>query len=78
MKCQVSKYLAYSMAIYTLTSIYYLMRSRSVGTPFKDSLTEEQKKIKQQSAQVRKNIFMEGTLLSAAVILATQPFKSCI
>lgn len=77
MKCQVSKYLAYSMAIYTLTSIYYLMRSSSVGTPFKDSLTEEQKKIKQQSAQVRKNIFMEGTLLSAAVILATQPFKSC-
>ena len=41
-----SIYLAYGMAIYCIASIYYLVRTRSVGTPFKDSLTPKQIKIK--------------------------------
>ena len=51
-----SIYLAYGMAIYCLASIYYLVRTRSVGTPFKDSLTPKQIKIKKASANVRRNI----------------------
>ena len=77
MKCQVSKYLAYAMAIYTLASMYYLCRSRSVGTPFNDTLSEKQKLIKKQSSIVRKNIFIEGIIISAFVIGIAQPFKSC-
>ena len=38
--CKISIYLAYAMAIYTIASIYYMIRTRSVGTPFKDSLSE--------------------------------------
>lgn len=77
MKCQVSKYLAYAMAIYTLASMYYLCRSRSVGTPFNDALSDEQKLIKKRSSIVRKNIFIEGIILSAFIIGVTRPFKSC-
>ena len=46
--CRMSIYLAYGMAIYCISSIYYLVRTRSVGTPFKDSLTPKQKKVKDQ------------------------------
>ena len=77
MKCQVSKYLAYSMAVYTLASIYYMMRTRNIGTPFNDTLSEEQRKIKNESADIRRGIFYEGALAAAAVIVLFQPFKSC-
>ena len=46
--CKVSVILAYAMSIYTIASIYYLIRTRSIGTPFKDSLTTEQKKNKRR------------------------------
>ena len=42
MKCKISVYLAYSMAIYCLACIYYLVMTRNVGTPFKDSLNAKQ------------------------------------
>ena len=41
MNCVISVYLAYGMAVYCLASIYYLAMTRSIGTPFKDSLTEK-------------------------------------
>ena len=77
MKCQVSKYLAYAMAIYALASIYYIIRSRSVGTPFNDSLTDEQREIKQKSSDVRKQLFVEGSVLAGSLMLFMCPFKSC-
>ena len=33
MNCKISVYLAYAMAIYTLASIFYMIRTRTVGTP---------------------------------------------
>jgi hypothetical protein len=57
--------------------MYYMMRSRSVGTPFNDSLSEEQKQIKEKSSEVRRNIFMEGIAVSAVGMFVAQPFKSC-
>ena len=47
--CKISVYLAYAMAIYCIASIFYLIATRSVGTPFKDSLSEKQLKIKHES-----------------------------
>ena len=76
--CRMSIYLAYGMAIYCLSSIYYMLRTRSVGTPFNDSLTEKQKKIKKESATVRRNIFYQGIVGSALLLLFYQPFKKCI
>ena len=77
MNCKVSKYLAYSMAVYSLASMYYLSRSRSVGTPFNDSLTDAQREIKLESSKVRRQIFIEGIMLSLLVLLIMNPFKSC-
>ncbi len=76
--CRMSIYLAYGMAIYCIASIYYLVRTRSVGTPFKDSLTPKQIKIKKASANVRRNIFYQGIAGSAIILFFFQPFKKCI
>ena len=75
--CKVSVILAYAMSIYTIASIYYLIRTRSIGTPFKDSLTTEQKKIKKESAKTRSNIFYQGICLSFVCLLIFRPFSKC-
>ena len=75
--CEVSKVLAYAMAVYTSASIYYMVRSRSVGTPFNDSLTEEQLKIKEESKKVRKQLFCEGITIALVGLYIMKPFKSC-
>ena len=77
MKCQVNTYLAYAMLIYTCACVYYMIRTRSVGTPFNDSLTEEQREIKKASANVRRNMFMQGIAASVVLISVTRPFKQC-
>tara|TARA_B100001093_G_scaffold505309_1_gene562455 strand:+ start:3372 stop:3605 length:234 start_codon:yes stop_codon:yes gene_type:complete len=77
MYCKVSIFLAYSMTIYTISSFYYYLRTRTVGTPFKNSLTQEQIEIKKKSAQVRRNIFYQGVVLGAVLLLLFQPFQKC-
>tara|TARA_A100001015_G_C14990704_1_gene713801 strand:+ start:617 stop:838 length:222 start_codon:yes stop_codon:yes gene_type:complete len=72
-----SKYLAYGMLIYTIASIYYMVVTMNIGTPFKDSLTEEQIEIKKQSANVRRNVFYQGVGLSAVLIYLVHPFSDC-
>ena len=47
-KCTISVYLAYAMISYIFASVYYLAMTRGIGTPFNNSLTEDQKKIKKQ------------------------------
>ena len=51
--CLISWWLAYAMAIYCIASLYYYIKSRNVGTPFKDSLTKKQIKIKEESVKIR-------------------------
>lgn len=55
--------LSYFMVIYTISTIYYLLRTKCIGTPFKDSLTDKQKKIKEEQSKLRYQIFVEGLLL---------------
>lgn len=69
--------LAYLMAAYVFASIYYLIMTRKVGTPFRDSLTKEQLEIKNKSASVRKNIFFTGIMLGLVLLLIFRPFASC-
>lgn len=76
-KCTISKYLAYAMLVYTIASFYYMIMTRNIGTPFNDSLTEEQIIIKQNSASVRRSTFYHGIALAAAFIFLYQPFESC-
>ena len=40
-KCEISVLLAYGMSAYIIASIYYLIFTRAVGTPFNDSLTKK-------------------------------------
>jgi hypothetical protein len=75
--CKISVYLAYAMAIYCIASIFYLIATRSVGTPFKDSLSEKQLKIKHESANVRRTIFYSGIAIGAISMVIFRPFSRC-
>lgn len=77
MNCVISVYLAYGMAVYCLACIYYLIMTRNIGTPFKDSLTEKQKRIKNESAKVRRATFLQGLAAAALLMGLTQPFSKC-
>jgi len=75
--CRVSLYLAYAMAIYCLASLYYLVRTRSIGTPFNDSLTPKQIAIKDKSAALRRNIFLQGVAGGLILVVMMRPFATC-
>ena len=61
--------------IYCIASIVYLIVTRCVGTPFMDSLTESQKKIKKDSARVRWRAFLLGLIVAFIFIHILKPFK---
>ena len=75
--CHMSKYLAWLMLTYVIASVYYFIRSRNIGTPFNDSLTKEQKKIKELSANTRRNVFLQGVIISVILIAIFKPFVTC-
>ena len=77
MNCKISVYLAYGMAVYCLACIYYIVMTRNVGTPFRDSLNENQIKIKAESASIRRYIFYQGMALGLVSMIVLRPFKSC-
>ena len=75
--CEVPVLFAYLSLIYIFASLYYLILTMCIGTPFKDSLTEEQQKIKKKSIKKRSNIFYSGFLIGVIIICMIQPFKKC-
>ena len=77
MNCVISVYLAYGMAIYCLASVYYLVMTRDVGTPFKDTLSQKQLKKLAESKKVRRTIFYQGVAGSLLLMVITQPFNKC-
>ena len=76
-KCEYSVYLSYISLIYMFASLYYYIRTRSIGTPFNDTLSEEQIKVKKESGRVRMRFFVHGLVLGFIIILLLQPFKEC-
>ena len=76
-ECRMPIVLAYLMLIYIIASIFYLLATRSVGTPFTDSLTAEQIEIKSKSSRTRSVIFTSGILGAILLLLFIQPFKKC-
>lgn len=75
--CKISIYLAYGMAIYLFASIFYLIFTRSIGTPFNDSLNEKQRMIKKKSSKLRGIIFVQGLFLGLVLSLIFKPFNKC-
>tara|TARA_B100001250_G_C19715426_1_gene751213 strand:+ start:953 stop:1204 length:252 start_codon:yes stop_codon:yes gene_type:complete len=76
-ECRMPIVLAYLMLIYIIASIFYLLATRSIGTPFSDSLTPEQIEIKSKSSRSRSVIFTSGILGGILLLLFIQPFKKC-
>lgn len=60
--------------VYLLASIVYLIATRCIGTPFKDSLTEEQMEIKACSSKKRGLIFLIGIVVGIGVLICIRPF----
>ncbi len=75
--CQMSPYLAYSMLIYIFASAYYIIQTRNIGTPFNDSLTKEQRLIKEKSSSIRRKVFYNGIIIGMALIVIFRPFAKC-
>ena len=48
--------------------VYYLLRTRFIGTPFNDSLTNEQKQLLYKSKIIRSIIFTEGVVFGFILI----------
>ena len=46
--------------VYLVASAVYIVQTRKLGTPFNDSLTEEQRSIKREAVEHRKRAFHVG------------------
>ena len=77
MFCKLYTPLAYAMFIYIAGSIYYLIMTRNIGTPFKNSLSRRQLEIKAMAVQQRKNIFYTGCGIALLAAIILRPFKRC-
>ena len=75
--CRVPIFLAYAMLVYVMASIGYILLTRCVGTPFRDSLTPQQLKIKATSASIRGSIFWGSLCLSILIVWIWSPFQKC-
>ena len=69
--CQISIPLAILAAIYIIASCYYVIRTRSLGTPFSDAVAKYPAlvAIKQKSAGTRARVFYEGVVFAIISIL---------
>ena len=76
-KCKLPVPLAYAMLTYIIGSIYYLISTMNIGTPFKDSLNEEKKKIKLLSSKIRRQKFYQGLGIGIIMIIFINPFEKC-
>ena len=76
-KCEISIYLAYAMLVYCFSSMYYLVSTKYLGTPFKDSLYPFQVEIKKKSANIRRNIFIKGIAIGIGLVFIFRPFSEC-
>lgn len=71
---QLTKGVATLSMIYAGACVVYLVLTYNVGTPFKDSLTEDQIRIKRESVHIRAHSFYMGVAVSAMVVLCMRPF----
>ena len=76
--CKVPIYLAYVMAAYSLASLFYMISTRNIGTPLRDSYSEEQLIIKKESAQERGRIFYTSVAVAVIILFVVKPFHKCM
>lgn len=66
---------AYAAFVYCFACAGYLTLTRTLGTPFLDSLTAEQRRIKKESARHRTRAFVLSALLGAIVVALAKPLS---
>ena len=66
--------LATAALVYLLACLSYLIMTLSVGTPFADSLTPEQRAIKRASARRRGIIFLQSLVVASVAVRVWRPF----
>ena len=78
-ECKVSSLFAYLSLIYISGSIYYMIITRSFGTPFNNALQHypELVQIKKDAVNKRKKVFYTGIIISTIVLLIIRPFGKC-
>ena len=78
--CKIPIWLAYLALLYIFASIYYLIVTRNLGTPFRNAVNKypELIKIKYASVSKRKNAFYNGIIIGLCVLTILQPFSSCL
>ena len=77
MYCKIPTLLAMLAAVYILASMYYMVMTRNIGTPFRDSLDEKQLEIKATAVEKRSGIFYTGAMIALLVVLVVDPFTKC-
>lgn len=66
--------LAYAALAYAITSVVYLVIARTtMGTPFKDSLTEDQRRILAASKAERRRAFCIGVAFAVLTLGILRP-----
>jgi hypothetical protein len=60
-------WLGIAMFVKIFGSAYYMIATASFGTPFKDSLSEDQLKLKQEQARRRGKVYAQGLVVGAIV-----------
>jgi len=68
-------FFAYGAMGYVIASVVYLAVTRFMGTPFDDSLSETQRKIKADSARDRMIVFGIGVAVAIVALLIWHPFS---
>ena len=66
--------LASAAFVYVIASVVYLIVTHTFGTPFKDSLTDEQRRIKAASARRRGWAFLLGIAVGLLTLPIVRPF----
>jgi len=61
---------------YTVACILYLLFTRNIGTPFADSLTDEQQAIKRSSSMARANVFLKSVIMSTVLVRVWRPLRT--
>lgn len=61
---------------YTVACLLYLLFTRNIGTPFADSLTDEQQAIKRYSSMTRANVFLKSVIMSMILVLVWKPLRT--
>ena len=64
-----TRLLAAASLIYLIASLWYVTLTRGYGTPFSDSLTEDQREILARSKSRRRQAFLSGIMIGTVFVL---------